>query len=103
MSTIQLNVLRGDKDQGSTMVHYEIPFEEGMSLLDALFWIRENMDSSLAVRYSCRSANACKECMALVDGKAGYLCSMRAKEGTTLTLEPLKGRPWVRDLTTAIE
>ncbi len=103
MSTIQLNVLRGDAQTEKCYETYEVPFREGMSLLDAVFWIREHEDPSLAVRYSCRSANACKECMALVDGKAGYLCSIRAVPGNRVTVEPLSARPWIKDLVTLLE
>lgn len=103
MSHITLNIVRGDNEHGQATVEYKIPFVEGMSLLDAIFWIREHDDASLAVRYSCRSANACKECMALVDGKAGYLCSIRAISNSTVEIAPLSGRPWVKDLTTLLE
>jgi succinate dehydrogenase/fumarate reductase-like Fe-S protein len=103
MSTIKLNIVRGEAGTESKFVEYEVPYSEGMSLLDALFWIREHEDPSLSVRYSCRSANACKECMATVDGKVQFLCSIRASEGQTSTIEPLKARPWVKDLTTIME
>lgn len=103
MSKLRLNIIRGDNDQGREAVEYDVPFSEGMSLLDAIFWIRKHEDASLAVRYSCRSANACKECMAMVDGKAGYLCSIRADEDSTVNIEPLKGRPWLKDLTTLLD
>jgi succinate dehydrogenase/fumarate reductase-like Fe-S protein len=103
MSNIKLMVTRGDKDKGKSMVEYQVPFMEGMSLLDALFWVREHVDPTLSVRYSCRSANACKECMAVVDGKVGYLCTLRAKEKSSVTIEPLHTRPWGRDLATLID
>lgn len=103
MSELTLNVVRGDAEKGKSIVPYNVPHVDGMSLLDALFWIREHEDSSLAVRYSCRSANACKECMAAVDGKPVYLCSVRANEGSTVLIEPLTGRPWIKDLTTQLD
>lgn len=103
MSQIKLNIVRGDAENGKEMIEYEVPYFEGMSLLDAIFWIRENEDPSLSVRYSCRSANACKECMAMVDGKVEFLCSIRAKEGDFVQIEPLKTRPWIKDLITAME
>lgn len=103
MSEIKLNIVRGDEESGRNLVEYEVPYVEGMSLLDAIFWIREYEDPSLSVRYSCRSANACKECMAMVDGKVQYLCSVRANEGQATTIEPLKAKKWVKDLTTVME
>jgi succinate dehydrogenase/fumarate reductase-like Fe-S protein len=103
MSPIKLNIVRGDEGTGRNFVEYEVPYSEGISLLDAIIWIREHVDPSLSVRYSCRSANACKECMAMVDGKVKYLCSLRANEGQSVTIEPLKARPWIKDLTTVME
>ncbi|WP_075619810.1 2Fe-2S iron-sulfur cluster-binding protein [Paenisporosarcina indica] len=103
MSPIKLNIVRGDEAKGRNFIEYEIPYSEGISLLDAIFWIREHVDSSLSVRYSCRSANACKECMAMVDGKVQYLCSIRASDGQKVSIEPLKSRQWVKDLTTVME
>ncbi|NMO96396.1 2Fe-2S iron-sulfur cluster-binding protein [Paenibacillus lemnae] len=103
MSYVTLNVVRGDADTERRTEDYEVPFKDGMSLLDAIFWIREHKEPSFAVRYSCRSANACKECMALVDGKAGYLCSIRAVPDTKVKLEPLPSLPWIKDLATSLD
>src|SRR4051812_27236541 len=103
MSFIKINVVRGNSEAGKESAEYEVPYQEGMSLLDAILWIREFEDSSLSVRYSCRSANACKECLAVVDGKIGFLCSIRAKEGSTTQIEPLKTQAWVQDLVTNMD
>lgn len=103
MSMVTLNVVRGDVEAGDSLVNYEVPYREGMSLLDAIFWIREHKDPSFSVRYSCRSANACKECSAIIDGKAGFLCSIRVVEDSVVKIEPLTGRPWIKDLVTSLE
>ncbi|MDB5085664.1 MAG: hypothetical protein JWN30_2550 [Bacilli bacterium] len=103
MAAVTLNIVRGDAESGKRMEAYEVPFKEGMSLLDAIFWIREHVDPTLSVRYSCRSANACKECSAIIDGKVGYLCSIRAAAGGSVQIEPLKALPWIKDLATLME
>ncbi|TVY09226.1 2Fe-2S iron-sulfur cluster-binding protein [Paenibacillus cremeus] len=103
MSIVTLNVVRGDAATGRRTEEYQVPYRDGMSLLDAIFWIREHVDPSFSVRYSCRSANACKECMAVVEGKAGYLCSLRAVPDSKVNIEPLSGLPWIKDLATALE
>jgi len=103
MSTITLQVVRGDQQNGSVLESYEVPYRDGMSVLDAVFWIREHRDPSLSVRYSCRSANACKECSAVINGKAGYLCTIRAVPEQEFRIEPLKGRTWIKDLVTALD
>ena len=71
----QLRVWRGSARDEGVYETYEVPFEEGMSVLDALRWIRAWRDSSLAIRYSCINANACRTCMALVDGVVEYACT----------------------------
>ena len=72
---MHLRVWRGSTRVEGFYQTYEVPFEEGMSVLDALRWIRARRDSSLAIRYSCINANACRTCMALVDGVVEYTCT----------------------------
>lgn len=94
-----LKVWRGSAQDEGRFQTYEVPFEEGMSVLDALRWIRTHVDSSLAIRYSCVNANACKTCMALVDGVVEYACTARLKAAGA-TVAPLPKRPVIRDLVT---
>ena len=54
-----------------------MPFEPGQSVLDGLRWIRVNRDPTLAIRFSCINANACKECMMELDGETVYACTAR--------------------------
>jgi succinate dehydrogenase/fumarate reductase-like Fe-S protein len=80
---------------------HDVPFDPGQSVLDALRWIRANVDPSLAFRYSCINANACKECMMKVDGKTVYACLARL-EAREMLIEPLPNKALVRDLMTEI-
>ncbi len=100
--TSRISVMRGDPEAGSRDQEFEIPFEPGMSVLDSLLWVRSHVDPTLAVRYSCR-ANACKECSAVIDGKAGYLCSTRIRESGAIRVEPLRKRRWLRDLVSELD
>jgi len=97
--TATIRVQRGGP--GETLRHetYEVPYREGMSVLDALMWIRAHRDSSLAVRYSCINANACKECTMRIDGRVGYACTARLGGGI-VTVEPLANKLLLRDLVT---
>ncbi|MPZ89776.1 MAG: hypothetical protein GEU81_17335 [Nitriliruptorales bacterium] len=67
-----------------------------MTVLDALMWVREHRDPSLAFRFSCRCANACKECIAVVDGDRRYTCTVAALG--EVTVEPLQNKPLLHDL-----
>jgi succinate dehydrogenase / fumarate reductase iron-sulfur subunit len=96
--TTAIRVWRGGAESGR-VESYDVPFEEGMSVLDALRFIRTHLDSSLAVRYSCINANACHTCMALVDGRVEYTCTARLTPAG-VTVAPLPKRPIIRDLVT---
>src|SRR5580698_587067 len=96
-----LKIWRGtDAGAGRWEIH-EVPFEVGQSVLDGLRWIRVNRDATLAIRFSCINANACKECMIELDGKTVYACTARL-ESREMTLTPLSNKKLVRDLVTEI-
>lgn len=100
--TIVLEVKRGVGEGASQVQRYELPEDAAASLLDGLRWVREHLDDTLAVRYSCISANACKECMMLLDGKVVYACVARMAPGATHQVEPLPNKARVRDLISEI-
>ena len=100
-TTSRISVKRGTLGETGELTAYDIPYKEGMSVLDAIIWIRSNIDSSLAFRYSCINANACKECMVLVNGKTQYACTARLSRNHT-TVEPLPNKPLIKDLVTDI-
>ena len=97
----ELKVWRGTPDAPGGFERYEVPFEPGQTVLDALRWIRVHHDASLAIRFSCINANACKQCMIQVDGKTVYACTTRLVE-REMTLEPLPNKTLVKDLVTEI-
>lgn len=96
-----LRVRRGSPGGAERYDEFEVPYEPGASVLDALIWIRQDVDPTLAIRYSCINANACKECMVLVDGKVDYACTARLSSGT-MTIDPLANKRLIRDLVTDI-
>jgi succinate dehydrogenase / fumarate reductase iron-sulfur subunit len=95
----RLRVWRGTRRDEGRFDDFMVPYENGMSVLDALRWIRAHVDSSLAIRYSCINANACKTCMALVNGEVEYTCIAKLS-AESVTVEPLPKRPLIRDLVT---
>jgi len=87
--------------RGGRYERFEVPFEAGQTVLDGLRWIRVHVDPSLAIRFSCINANACKECMIQVDGKTVYACTTRLLDGE-MALEPLPNKTLIKDLVTEI-
>ena len=100
-SVAHLMVQRGVAGETAQIVQYDVPFEPGQSVLDGLRWIRTHVDASLAFRYSCINANACKECMMQLDGKVIYACTARLVPGE-MHLAPLGNKTLIRDLVSEI-
>lgn len=82
-----------------TFSEYELDVETGMTVLDGLIWIKENLDPTLSFRYSCRMG-VCGSCGMLVNGYPHLACHTQILEVTksVLTVEPLPNHPNVRDL-----
>ena len=59
----------------------DVPFADGQTVLDGLRHIRAHSDPTLAFRYSCINANACKECMMLIDGAVRICLHHAASRG----------------------
>ena len=95
----RLRVRRGTAEEVLRFQTFEVEFEPGQSVLDALRWLRGNVDPSLAVRYACINANACKQCVMRIDGRNGYACTT-ALVAREMTIEPLPNKRLVRDLVT---
>jgi succinate dehydrogenase/fumarate reductase-like Fe-S protein len=100
-ATARLTVRRGRAPEAGRYETYQVPFEPGQSVLDGLRWIRAHRDPTLAIRFSCINANACKECMVEIDGTTQYACTARL-EPREMTIEPLSNKALVRDLVTEI-
>jgi succinate dehydrogenase/fumarate reductase-like Fe-S protein len=96
-----LKIWRGEHADDGRWETHDVPFEPGQSVLDGLRYVRTNTDPSLAIRFSCINANACKECMIELDGKTVYACTARL-EPREMTLAPLSNTTLVRDLVTEI-
>jgi succinate dehydrogenase/fumarate reductase-like Fe-S protein len=97
----KLKIWRGAERSSGQWQSYDVPFESGQSVLDGLRWIRANCDATLAIRFSCINANACKECMIELDGNTVYACTARLEPGE-MRLAPLSNKQLVRDLVTEI-
>ena len=100
-SLATLKVWRGTDRSTGRWETYDVPFEPGQSVLDGLRYIRIQSDPSLAFRFSCINANACKECMMEIEGKTLYACTARL-EPREMSVAPLSNKTLVRDLVTEI-
>jgi len=55
---------------------YEVPLMKGMSVLEALFYIQDHYDSTLAFRYACRGA-ICGSCGMTIDKVPSLACRVQ--------------------------
>ena len=94
----RLRIRRGAADDPVRYEEFAVPFEDGATVLDALIWLRVKRDPSLAIRYSCINANVCKECAIAIDDRVVYACTTRLQPERVITLDPLPGKPVLRDL-----
>ncbi|HEX4408407.1 MAG TPA: 2Fe-2S iron-sulfur cluster-binding protein [Xanthobacteraceae bacterium] len=99
--TATLAIKRESPGKPAKVERFDVPFVPGQSVLDGLRYIRAHTDPTLAFRFSCINANACKECMMLIDSEVAYACTTRLHEGE-MTLAPLPKKKLVNDLVTEI-
>jgi succinate dehydrogenase/fumarate reductase-like Fe-S protein len=95
----RLKIWRGTSREEGEYQEFDIVFEEGESVLDALVALRRDRAPDLAVRFSCFNANVCKECTMLINGDVQYACIAKLKSGET-QIDPLPSRKLLRDLIT---
>lgn len=101
MMRATLLIQRGAPGDTPREDRFTLEFEPGESVLDGLRRLRVSEDPSLAFRYACLNANACKECMMLLDGRVVYACTARL-EAREMRLGPLPNKPLLRDLATSL-
>lgn len=85
------------------MQTFEVPFDESTSILEALSYIKEELDPTLSFRWSCRMA-ICGSCGVMVNGIPKLGCKdflrnyVSAQTNNTVTIEPLAHFTVERDL-----
>lgn len=101
--TINLRVLRANPAQNVEPYYqtFQVLPEPGMTVLSALLHAKEQLDHSIAIRFSCRMAS-CGSCGMKINGLPRLACYTQVADfGTsTITVEPLDNFPLVRDLVT---
>lgn len=99
MIKVSVQRYRPELDEKPFMQDFEIPFEDDMSVIDALQYIKDNHDGSLSFRWSCRMA-ICGSCGYMVNGvpKLGCKTFLRDYLQKGLKVEPLANFPIERDL-----
>lgn len=103
---IEVEILRyrPEQDEKPFLQLFEVPFLPDMSILEALQYIKDHIDSSISFRWSCRMA-ICGSCGLVANGvpKLGCKAFLRDYYPKRLTLEPLANFPIERDLVVVMD
>ena len=87
-----------DQDEAPKTQSYEVPVQPDWKVLDALNYIKDELDPSLSHRWSCRM-EVCGSCGMNVNGEPKLTCKTRLRDyGDRVTVEPLSNFPVIRDL-----
>jgi fumarate reductase iron-sulfur subunit len=99
--TITLEVFRyrPDKEQEPICQNYTVPFHDDWVVLDALNYLKDQVDGSLSYRWSCRMG-VCGSCGMMVNGTPKLTCAAFLKDyyPGPIRVEPLANFPVERDL-----
>ena len=79
--------------------HFEVPFKKEWVVLDALHYIKDQVDATITYRWSCRMG-VCGSCGMLLNGVPKLACASYLSDYVPgpIVVEPLSYFPVVRDL-----
>lgn len=103
--TLELEVMRYDpeRDAEPHYQHYEVPCHEEWAILDALIYVKENLDTTLSYRWSCHMM-VCGSCGMMVNGEPSLTCSTFVRDlPDHVRIEPLANFPVERDLVVVLD
>jgi succinate dehydrogenase / fumarate reductase iron-sulfur subunit len=101
---IELMVYRYDPsfDEKPYYIVYDVPYKQGMTVLDALIYIIEELDPSISLRYNCRF-KICGSCAVLVNGVQRLACETQVSGHKKVKVDPLPHFTVIKDLVVNIE
>jgi fumarate reductase iron-sulfur subunit len=103
--TIRVEITRfdPDRDEVPKSQEYEISVQDDWKVLDAINYIKDEVDPSIAYRWSCRMA-VCGSCGMMINGEPKLTCKTPLSNyEDSIRIEPLANFPIVRDLVVDME
>jgi len=96
---LQVTRYRPDKDRVPGCQEYDVPLRKEWTVLDGLNHVKNEVDTTLAFRWSCRMG-ICGSCGMNVNGEPKLTCATFLSDYAPgpVTVEPLGNFPVVRDL-----
>jgi len=92
------------KEKKPSIQEFTVPFRQGMTVLDGLIYIKENVDNTLSFRSSCRMG-ICGSCGMLINNFPMLACHTPVEELKTDRIEvrSLPNFPIIRDLVASLD
>ena len=97
--TMQVARYRPEQEDAPTFAEYEVPLRKDWAILDALNYIKDEVDGTLSYRWSCRMG-ICGSCSMTVNGEPTLTCAAFLTKFAPgpVRVEPLHHFPVIRDL-----
>jgi succinate dehydrogenase / fumarate reductase, iron-sulfur subunit len=99
----KFRIWRGDKE-GGDFKEFDVEVDPGMVVLDVLHRIQAQQANDLAIRWNCK-AGKCGSCSMEINGRPRLSCMTRMNAygpEETITVQPLKTFPVIKDLVTDV-
>lgn len=93
---VQISRFDPQKDAAPRLETFEYELRPGMTVLDVLNYVHDELDPTLTYSYCCRNGH-CGLCAMNIDKKPALACRKAAVDG--MVLEPLNNLRVLRDLT----
>src|SRR5215831_8718638 len=79
--TITLRIQRSNPSENpeKTFSEFQVPVQKWTTVLEAILFVKQNLDHSIGVRYSCRQAS-CGSCGMKINGKPALACYTKISE-----------------------
>jgi succinate dehydrogenase / fumarate reductase iron-sulfur subunit len=103
MAKRTFRIWRGSSEGGDFKA-YEVEVDDGMVVLDVLHRIQAQQANDLAIRWNCK-AGKCGSCSMEINGKPRLSCMTRMNlydDSETITVQPIKSFPVIKDLVTDV-
>src|SRR5947209_9766592 len=101
--SLQVARYRPEAEAEPTVQEYEVPLRKDWAVLDALNYVKDELDGTLSYRWSCRMG-ICGSCGMTVNGEPKLTCATFLSDYAPgpVRVEPLSNFPVIRDLVVEI-
>ncbi len=102
---IELEILRYDpeRDDAPHFQTYTVPYHDDWVVLDAINYVKEELDRTVSYRWSCHMA-VCGSCGMVVNGEPALACHAFVRDyPEKIRVEPLQNFPVERDLVVVMD